>query len=841
MARYDDSGVIRGPHAVYRVPDDRVLVGASHGNAGAWVPTKATGAIQKFFSLAAGEAVFESVNITYGSPRHRLIVGLSPSERASEEKLLGTGGHVTLGQVAPGSFEFHRAYQRHRFTLPGELDVTETFFVPRTGYDDPAVAYIVTAIHNVGKAPREVILHAYAMLKGTTKADVTAKYDAKLGALVAWNESKPEWARVFGCTDAPRGFGTMQHAEDSYDSANVPALCNETLEKGGIVGALAVDFIVAPTETHELAFILCFSEKGETEAKRIFRSALDARAALRATERFYEETVCKSRVLTPDRMINDGTMWSKVNMLRVMANYPQGLAMTNDPGSSSNVVGRDLAWFVFGCDLMDPAASKRMLLRFAKSQYDSGKFPEYYSAITGETEDYGLNINDDTPLFVNACAHYYRVSGDLEFAESVWEAVRKAGDYILEQRDERGLVVCRGDGGGVHGISGWRNIIPGVNINGAVTEINAECFTALRCISEFGESLATRAPERKRDYKKAAAYYCECAQQLRDAMNKHLINPKNGMYVLNIGLDGDVHTDVTGDEVFPVLAEVAPPAVAYRIISRLNNPDFQTEAGLRTVSRLSPDYSPYHHVGLIGGVWPGLSFWYAFAAAKIYPDAMANNLQHGFAHYLRDPKTYNTVPGQFSEWFDGESLVNRGMRLSPWEPPRYLWAAVEGACGLDTSAGPDKFSVTPLMPSGWTWLAVREVPLVGRSVTYFVGRAHDGFHIFATHDLEVKGTLEIFDEDISDEMERLDPEMETIGFRRGREWLLCLGSTTNVAFTFPLTIRSLRNDESVYAAHLYDSTRQHWVVGETAPGHSWANIALRIDAQGYRLIRLIPK
>ena len=43
----------------------------------------------------------------------------------------------------------------------------------------------------------------------------------------------------------------------------------------------------------------------------------------------------------------------------------------------------------------------------------------------------------------------------------------------------------------------------------------------------------------------------------------------------------------------------------------------------------------------------------------------------------------NTVPGQFGEWFDGGSLTNRGMYLSPWTGAKYLWAVAETVCGLD--------------------------------------------------------------------------------------------------------------------------------------------------------------
>ncbi|MDP6108180.1 MAG: hypothetical protein QGI33_07085, partial [Candidatus Brocadiia bacterium] len=74
---------------------------------------------------------------------------------------------------------------------------------------------------------------------------------------------------------------------------------------------------------------------------------------------------------------------------------------------------------------------------------------------------------------------------------------------------------------------------------------------------------------------------------------------------------------------------------------------------------------------------------------------MVEALHASFEHYNLNPRVFNTVPGQFSEWFDGESLVNRGMRLSPWEPPRFLWAAIEGVCGMMLNPGPP--GINPLL------------------------------------------------------------------------------------------------------------------------------------------------
>ena len=56
--------------------------------------------------------------------------------------------------------------------------------------------------------------------------------------------------------------------------------------------------------------------------------------------------------------------------------------------------------------------SLRWYLRNAER---SGKIVEYYDVRTGEPSDYGLNINDDTPLVIMALGHHYHVTGDLEF------------------------------------------------------------------------------------------------------------------------------------------------------------------------------------------------------------------------------------------------------------------------------------------------------------------------------------------------------------------------------------------------------------------------------------------
>jgi glycogen debranching enzyme len=766
-----------------------------------------------------------------------VLVGLEPAAFAQQEHMANEVGHIKLVPQHTGTFDFYPWCQIHRTALPTGIAVTETTFVPRTGWDDPAVAYISLDLSNPTTQSEELIVVAYSKLRGTTPPDVTARFDPALGALVAHNASQPQWSRLFGSTVPPDAYQTVHHPDAAYDPANVPRLACNTDATGDILGALSAHVKLKPGERQSFAYVLAFSERGEAAARDIYRKASDVSGALQKTKKFFESVLHRSRVLTPEQEINDGALWAKANMIRVIAKYPQGYAFTNDPGNSSAVVGRDLAWFCMGCDYVDADVSKELLLRYARTQYADGLLPEYYNAVTGTTEDYGHNINDATPLIVLGCSSHYAVTADDDFLDRVWPAITKACDYILAQRDERGLIVCKAGGEGVFGICGWRNIIPHYTMNGAVTEINAECYGALDAVGRLARIRAQRHSAHRIEFEKQAERFAAGAKALKEAINTHLLNPYNGMYLLNIGLDGDVHADVTGDEVFPVLFDVAPSPVAYRIVRRLNDPDFQTEAGLRTVSRLSPDYTPYRDVGLIGGVWPGLSFWYARAAAKIYPDAMVRNLRQSYAQYLRDPKIYNTVPGQFSEWFDGESLANRGMRLSPWEPPRYLWAAITGACGLVVGSGPKEYRIDPLMPSGWTWVGVRQLQLGGRDITYFVARTRGRFLYFTTGPIEAEGEIEMYEEDASNRVDRYHSDVEVVALRRGHELLLCVGSVALAAQTFPLGLHALLEADRQYVVKLYDPAMSIWVQSEGAPGKLLHDIALRVDGQSYVLAR----
>ena len=172
------------------------------------------------------------------------------------------------------------------------------------------------------------------------------------------------------------------------------------------------------------------------------------------------------------------------------------------------------------------------------------------------------------------------------------------------------------------------------------------------------------------------------ATALRAAINRHLLDPKTGLYYLNIDVDGRPRYQRYVRHAVPGHARRRRPRTAARIISRLSIPSFWTEAGIRTVPRDDIEYSPTRSWGLLGGVWVGVTFRYAFAAARFNPGFMAYALGTSFQHYSRDPGATTPCRGSSPSGCTARRSANQGMMLSPWYPPRYVWSAIEGACGL---------------------------------------------------------------------------------------------------------------------------------------------------------------
>jgi hypothetical protein len=737
----------RNEFSAYVLREEQTPFGLTLGNFKTFATSTPKGGIRGLWDADTDQIIFGAHQIAY---------------RAGD-------GETLFPHQIVREFTFLPYAQIAEFMIAPELRVSETFFVPHGPRHDRVVAFVVdVTVHNASDAPASVRLFPWALLigqrfYGEPEKQVRASagerfirsFGEESGWVRWWGGSRTPHAVVVAMREQPllQGMmhGTLTGAEHLGEIT--PHLAEFASSR--IFGAFEYRLDVAPGAREGLRLAVVFHKDGDERSKPVLEQLLGDAEALPATERYYAEQLADARLFTPSPPINRGVVWAKTNMLRVIKEYPQGWGSTNSPPSDI-LVSRDTSWFVHGYDYFLPRFSRDAIELFNRNLEPSGQVVEYVRGVSGYRTSYDLNINDDTPLHIIAVLHHYNATLDDAWLREVFPLVVKIADYMLAQRDAKGLLFCRAGGVDMFGITSWRNIIPYYTLDGAVTEINAEAYFALEATAKLAAVVGDSAA-----WKRFSAE----ATALRDAMRAELFNADTPAYVLNYDKDGHYQDNFTADEVFPVLFEVAEPKVRKAILKRLLEPDFTTPVGLRTISTADAWYFPSHGFGLLGGIWPDLTLWFAVALARNDAPAEAARWLEVVYETMEAGAPRNTVPGQFGEWFDGGSLTNRGMYLSPWTGAKYLWAVAETVCGLDGYRTSGRPHIAPLLPPDWTWTAAVRVHWGGTRHSYVIDAERKiivGDMDFATADEPYR--VYYAGRDVSDEVRTSPVEVAAVAF-----------------------------------------------------------------------------
>jgi len=194
------------------------------------------------------------------------------------------------------------------------------------------------------------------------------------------------------------------------------------------------------------------------------------------------------------------------------------------------------------------------------------------------------------------------------------------------------------------------------------------------------------------------------------------------------------------------------------------------------------------------------------------------------------------VPGQFSEWLNGETLVNEGMMLSPWFPPRYLWAAIEGMGGVNH--GENATTVHPRLAPDWQWMGVQNLLYRGRCLTWFAVRTPD-LIIYSNSHFQESTPYLAYEEDISPRVHVTGDDACGLGLRQGTDLVVFVGNTNERVITTALRL----DDDALsgaYRCRIYNSLRKEWVEdGDLMPAERLRRgVAVQIERKGFCLFDL---
>ncbi len=758
----------------YTLSQSETPVGLTLGNNKTFATATSNGAVRGLWSADTDLIVFGTQQLAY-----RLAGAKRTLFAQHIERTLTLCPHAQISE----------------FALAPGLNVRETFFVPLGEAHRDVVSFVLDIeVQNTTTQAHQLQLFSSALLLGQRfAAEVEANIRAAVesGRICATNPNSGA-TRYWGSSCAPQAVQLALRHGPLQAGIEQGALSEATADTSvagpfatghQIFGAFQFELALAAGASTSLRLCVAFHPTSAELAAQHFAALLNDTHALADTQAYYAQHLRRAQFLTPSAPINRGVVWAKVNMLRVPKAYPQGWGSTNSPPSDI-IVARDTSWFVHGYDYFWPEFSRDALDVFHHHLAENGQVVEYVRGVTGKATNYGLSLNDDTPLHLIALLHIYNTSRDLGWIRERLPFIHKIADYLLAQRDERGLLFCRADGADLFGITSWRNIIPAYTLDGAVTEIQAEGVFALRAAAR----LCTLCGESS-----AAQEYAQAADALQSAIRQYLYCSDIQAFILNVDQYGDHQDDITADEIFPVLFEVANPAQRLRLLARLSEPDFVTSVGLRTVSNVDSWYAPSHGFGLLGGIWPDLTLWFAVALAR-------NGLTQEAAHWLsviastmESGSARNTVPGQFPEWFDGAALVNRGMYLSPWTGAKYLWAVAESIGGFDGYCLDDDSALAPLLPPDWQWCGAGRVQLAGGECSYVVDVAQQRIYT-DTQNLRVRAPYraQYLGRDISDECVVAPAEVGVLAFvSEAGELRVFLGNTDDTEREVTLRVRDI--------------------------------------------------
>jgi hypothetical protein len=619
---------------------------------------------------------------------------------------------------------FRPSFQQTALTL-GAARFVKRAFVP-VGIPEPRIVHIVIDAEGAVAAGARVLTRL--VLPAGSTVDVAELQGHRYlaigypfaGGAVLFAGTGPEDIRV-----SERSDDRAVEVEASYDwPAGAPTLALSFTYRPGGAAAASPGGSASASGRSLVGGLLSLTDASPAE-RHLDRLADQETATLAQFRRTFAATA----IHTPSALVNRGIGWAKANQQRDQTEYVHGSGFTNSPPNDV-VVARDSYFCLIGTNYHSQPWSRRLLeLWFDKGMLASGKFVEYLQASSTPLPlyDYDLNINDDTPMMILSAHQYYALSGDRGFMQSIYSRVLLAADYILAQRRPEGvgagLVFCEStEATSARGQATWRNVITGYLISGAVTEINAECLAALRCVAEIAIDLGDAVN---------AARMTRAADDLERAIDAHLRvdDPEDPRYLLMITPDGTRVADRTGDMLIPLIYGLGRGTLATNVVERVFADDFWAgdetgRGGVRTVATGEANFRPQgdhrDNYGLLGGLWPNVALWATKAAADAGRPDLALRALTGtlLLSEPADPRAAHVLPGEFPEYFNSDDLVQRGQLRSTFIPGIVLWVILEGMFGL--TPAPAGIRVEPALPPDWGWGAIGDIPYRGRALSILV-------------------------------------------------------------------------------------------------------------------------
>jgi hypothetical protein len=174
------------------------------------------------------------------------------------------------------------------------------------------------------------------------------------------------------------------------------------------------------------------------------------------------------------------------------------------------------------------------------------------------------------------------------------------------------------------------------------------------------------------------------------------------------------------------------------------------------------------------------------------------------------------------------------MMLSPWDAPRYLWAAIEGAGGLNVVTEP---GINPALADDWRWLTAVNVPYRGGSIAWIACRMPDGLHLYTTSDLPSRAKTTRYTKDATESARVTDPEATVVAFEGDEDVLIFVGNPTSGSAAMAVGFAGLEKGERT--VQFFSSVWNDWQERGPLTTEAIADgLPMIVDAGGFAMIKV---
>ncbi|MFX0061479.1 MAG: amylo-alpha-1,6-glucosidase [Candidatus Hermodarchaeota archaeon] len=407
---------------------------------------------------------------------------------------------------------------------------------------------------------------------------------------------------------------------------------------------------------------------------------------------------------TPNFQVNQALIYAFLALENAFIENPDlGLGMVAGHGLSYKSTRPGFAWYFGGDCFFNVLAlnsigrhlrSKQALIFFKKYQRADGKIAHEISQSAGmipwfDKYPYPFYHADTTPMYLLAIWDYFLSFGDKTFLKKIWNSVKQAYNYCLENSDTKALIENTSAG------------MAAAELGSLLKQLRIDIYLASLSVKihSIMQYLAQQMNEPALSQKAAKAY-----ETSKKALKSLFWNKEEQRFNFAVLQNGQTNSELTSWSALPVVLDVLDSEFGEKQVNYLSSRYLSTDWGHRMLSCKSSEYNPVGYNN--GAVWPFLTGYCIWAEYKYY--RMHSGWQHLFG-ISQIP--FHSAPGRFHELYSGEFFhpLEESVPNQMFSAGGLVISFFRGLLGFELDHITHQVAFAPKLPYEWKNLKIQNL------------------------------------------------------------------------------------------------------------------------------------